>query len=238
MNEALARCAACLDSLTRTLDVTTENLVHARTPGWRERLVATADFASNLHQAERRIDGVARAEEIVNHAPGVYVRSDTPYSYAIRGDGFFSVETPAGVRYTRNGQFALDGEGNVVTTAGYRVLDWNGPVRLDGGAGPVTADPDGTLLQGGEPVASLRIVAFADPGRLRPAGDTLFAAPANDPGERAAAPGLAGGLLEYPNAGAIDGLVGLIATQRAFESAQRVMRTIGDSYRTLTSSGN
>ncbi len=45
-----------------------------------------------------------------------------PLDLAISGSGFFSVETPLGTRYTRNGHFVLDPQGEVVTGDGYPVL--------------------------------------------------------------------------------------------------------------------
>ena len=41
---------------------------------------------------------------------------------AVDGPGFFAVKTPAGILFTRSGDFKVNAEGQLVTTDGYAVL--------------------------------------------------------------------------------------------------------------------
>ena len=64
---------------------------------------------------------------------------------AIQGNGFFAVQTPEGVRYTRVGRFQLDQDGTLITSHGYPVLASGGSVTLDPNDGPVLFGEDGSI---------------------------------------------------------------------------------------------
>ncbi|HRE03953.1 MAG TPA: hypothetical protein PLV68_21840, partial [Ilumatobacteraceae bacterium] len=54
---------------------------------------------------------------------GALRQTEEPLDVAIEGPGFFTIETPNGVRYTKDGRFLRDAENNLVTSEGYFVLD-------------------------------------------------------------------------------------------------------------------
>ena len=60
-----------------------------------------------------------------DHSQGIFQKTDSPLDLALEGDGFFEVDTPQGIRYTRNGNFRLDTEQHVVTQDGNFVLNSN-----------------------------------------------------------------------------------------------------------------
>jgi len=96
---------------------------------------------------------------------------------ALQGPGFFVVRTPAGVAYTRAGNFSVDGAGNLVTPGGAFVLSTSlSPINV--GTGPVSIGPDGTVSSAGKTVANLAVANFPNPGGLVPTQDNLFVAPA------------------------------------------------------------
>src|SRR3989338_3204978 len=54
---------------------------------------------------------------------GVLAQTDSDYDLAINGRGFFQVELPNGeTAYTRAGSFQTNGNGEIVTSEGYRLL--------------------------------------------------------------------------------------------------------------------
>src|SRR3954452_23404777 len=61
-----------------------------------------------------------------------------PLDFAVQGDGWFGIQTPQGVRYTRNGQFALSPQGTLIDGMGNQVIGRNGPIRAarDGTVNP------------------------------------------------------------------------------------------------------
>ena len=133
-----------------------------------------------------------------------------PLDFAITGEGFFSVRTAEGVRYTRNGQFTVSPQGLLVTAQGDPVLGRGGRTLQVGADGRV--DP-----------RALDIVQLTNP---RKAGDNLVA------GTPAGAGGVGqarAGALEASGADAARSMVDMIASLRSFEAGQRVITTIDET---------
>lgn len=70
-------------------------------------------------------------EIAVDYQQGAIDSTGNPYDLAIAGDGFFAVQTPDGVRYTRNGAFFKNSQGYLQDIRGYNLLDMQGnPIRI------------------------------------------------------------------------------------------------------------
>lgn len=70
-------------------------------------------------------------EIAVNYEQGALESTGNTYDLAIAGDGFFALQTPDGVRYTRNGAFFRNNEGYLQDIRGYNLLDTQGnPIRI------------------------------------------------------------------------------------------------------------
>jgi flagellar basal-body rod protein FlgG len=133
-----------------------------------------------------------------------------PLDFAITGEGFFGVRTAQGMRYTRNGQFTVSPQGLLVTAQGDPVLGRGGRTVRVGEDGRV--DP-----------RSLDVVRLENP---RKEGDSLISgAPAGGAG----AGQVRAGALEASGSDAARSMVDMIASLRAFEAGQRVLRTIDDT---------
>jgi flagellar basal-body rod protein FlgG len=152
-----------------------------------------------------------------------------PLDIAIEGDGFFSVQTPAGVRYTRGGNFTIDAQGQITTHDGFPLLGTGGPITLPPGS--VQIDAEGRLSVKGTEVGAqpieidtLALYRFSDPSRLRKVGQTLFEAE-----EGGAIPFLEGrmhqGALEGANVHPVEEMVAMMTVMRLYESAQKAIQT-------------
>jgi flagellar basal-body rod protein FlgF len=114
-------------------------------------------------------DGVAR-----DFTQGAMTKTGGDFDLAIEGKGFFKVQTAGGERYTRDGRFTTNPEGQLVTQAGNPVLDdGGGPLTIDPRLGPVNIGQDGTVSQGAVPSARSPWSARR-PGRFRKDGDNLY----------------------------------------------------------------
>ena len=131
-----------------------------------------------------------------------------PLDFAIVGDGFFAVQTAQGTRYTRNGQFALDPQGRLVTNAGHLVLDAGGrTITATNG----TVDP-----------RRIGVVALNNPVKQ---GDSLVTGtPAG-----AANGTVRAGALEGSGADPARSMVDMIDSMRAFEAGQKVIQAIDET---------
>ncbi len=115
-----------------------------------------------------------------NFAQGRIERTGRPLDVAIDGDGFFAVSDGEVIRYTRDGQFTFNTEGELVMVAGqgrWKVLDdAESPIVVDESAGEVSVLEDGTIRQGSTVVGTLGLMTTQDKQSLRKIGENLFEA--------------------------------------------------------------
>ena len=97
----------------------------------------------------------------------------------------------------------------------------------------MSVDSEGLMRQGDVEVGRLRIVDFEEPGRLEFDRKGFYHA-AGSMREATPTAIVHQGTLEGANVSAVDEMVAMIAAQRSFESASKLMQTIEQSYRRLT----
>jgi len=214
-------------------DVIANNLANADTVGYKKDVAVSKDFRSLLI---RRINdgqdqpvigslgtGAMVDEVATNHTTGSMRPTGNNLDLAIEGSGFFAIQTPNGVRYTRNGSFTLSAQGDLVTHDGNRVLGTGGPINLANAKQLSVAD-DGRIMiredvQGGAAdteAGTLQIVSFADERQLVKEGSTLFKA--NPGAQQAPATVLVrSGSLEQSNVNVVTEMVNMISGYRAYE---------------------
>jgi len=202
------------------LDRLASDIANAGTAGYKaERTTSVAaerpTFAAALQTAIDVAPGPGRADL----RPGPLQPTGRDLDFAIDGRGFFVIETPAGLRYTRNGQFTRRADGTLTTLDDLPVLGENGPLRL--GPGAVTLDADGTLRAGGLAAGRLRVVDFADDAVLgRESGGRFRAPDGVQPEERPSAV-IRARALEGSNVSLVERMAQLTEVARGFEALQR-----------------
>src|ERR687892_687461 len=195
-------------------DQIANDLANASTPGYKGDRTAQRSFGDLLLANTANGAVVGRQSTAVqvdaietDFSPRPARETGEPLDFAITGEGFFAVQTAAGVRYTRNGQFAVSPQGLLVTAQGDSVLDRGGrPIRTDGRVDP----------------ARLGVYALTDP---RKEGDNLVTGtPAG-----AATGTVRSGALESSGADPARAMVDMIASMRAFEAGQKVIQAIDET---------
>jgi flagellar basal-body rod protein FlgF/flagellar basal-body rod protein FlgG len=151
---------------TQALELAANNLANISTTGYK----APREFYNSLNAS---LSSPARQVSVLNRAINDYavlggarvdIQQGTPertgneLDLALEGSGFFVVQTKVGLRYTRNGNFRTDANGQLVTARGDPVMGDQGPVQLPDA--PVSISPDGTISSQGAVVANLRISDF------------------------------------------------------------------------------
>src|SRR5215470_3634064 len=124
-----AACAG-LRSQTQALEVVANDLANLNTSGYRGQqptfrsLLAGGESANPLNRAinDFNITGGTR----LDLSTGSLERTGNPLDLAIEGQGFFAVQTRAGILYTRNGAFQVSASGELVTGEGDPVLGEQG----------------------------------------------------------------------------------------------------------------
>jgi flagellar basal-body rod protein FlgF len=224
-------------TLRRQMDIVANNIANADTTGFKlESLIEKADpqtkasnIGSNLPVQFVSSDTVAR-----DFTQGGLHRTDTVTDVAIEGNAFFTVNTAAGPRYTRDGHFRTDDTGKLVTQAGDPVADdGGGEISVDPQKGLLTIASDGTISQGAERVGKLGVVNFANPAVLEKAGDNLFKNTSNQqPAAAADTVKIRQGMLEGSNVQPIVEITRMIEVNRAYEQITKMMDATADLSKT------
>ena len=186
----------------------------------------------------------------IDFSQGPLIETASEMDMALNGDGFFTVETPEGIRYTRGGNFKIGADGMLITQDGYPVLGgeeggWGEPIFINAlsvseGTGVVSVSPDGTIsvinqFLGDVPLGiqkggKLKIVDFPKPYALKKVGNGLYA-PANEFVEelRAENVEVKQGFLEKANINVMKEMASMIEVIRGYESYQKVIQSYSDS---------
>jgi flagellar basal-body rod protein FlgG len=230
-----ASTAGMVAQLSRVENIS-NNLANVDTTGYKEDTLRLSTFPELL--LSRLMGGETQGGQAVNPTIGTgplsmvaessVVRltqgalkpTENPLDMAVQGTAFFAVQTPDGVRYTRDGSFQRDAAGQLVTSQGFGVLGPGGqPITLP--QGQVVVTPEGALLVDGAAAGQLGLFDFADPAQLRKAAGNLF----EDAGEAgpAAAAGstVHQGYLEGSNVDPTRAMADLIVAQRSYETNAR-----------------
>jgi len=140
---------------------------------------------------------------------------------AIDGRGFFTVETPDGVRYTRNGHFTRRADGVLATEQGFAVLGENGRLTLPPTNGVVSIAEDGQIRVGETPIGRPQIVDFANYEQLGREEGAMFRSGAAAVATPVAGARLVTGSLEQSNVGLVERMAQMTEVTRTFEALQR-----------------
>ncbi len=191
--------------------------------------------------------GVELNELYTDFTQGSLKETTNPFDLALDGKGFFSVETPRGERYTRNGSFHLGPEGLLVTKEGLPVLGENGYIRIK--KNNFLIDQEGNVYQNGrfsenpqrlvsmneneweetELVDRLKVVDMQRTRYLKKQGSSLWRT-TEESGEAEnlgvpERPKVLQGFLETANVNPVTEMVQIIEVNRTYEANQRMIQT-------------
>ncbi len=203
-------------------EVAANNLANINTTGYKKDRF----FLRNLVKADQMLNEQEMEitdRVIIDYEGGALDHSGNPLDLALSGEGFFTIDTPRGVRYTRNGHFALNADEQLVTTDGFAVLGEDGPVEMHGK--DISIGEDGEITVDGNSVGKLLITDFEKPYDLEKVGNSLFVSTSGNRTERTAEGMIVRqGFLEGSNVHAVEEMVRMISFFRDYESNQRMIR--------------
>lgn len=214
-------------------DVVANNLANVNSAGYKKDTAAFKSFPEVLMQRLRdkadngnnpaigKLGFGAIVDEVATiYTPGQLKQTENPFDVALEGDNYFTVETPNGNMYTKNGSFGLDGNGYLVTAQGNYVLGQKGRIKVVGQNFNVSQN--GQVSVDGLNVDSLRISSFGNPRtELKKVGDNLFTG--NTPLPQVQGRVLQG-YLESSNVNAVNEMVDLITIMRSYEANQKAIQ--------------
>jgi flagellar basal-body rod protein FlgG len=231
----------------KRMEILSNNIANANTVGFKQDKTL---FRQHYQSALSNVDPPEATDTATSQAPEFWFEVSTRtdfstgplkttgnrFDLAIVGTGFFCVETPEGILYTRRGDFGINADGTLVTREGRPLLGDGGEITVDSQAD--VADPggheflvhsDGTVEVDGNSVGKLRIVQFSDARELEKTDGTYFIA---GPGSGNETPAtdyrISQGALELSNVDAVRMMTELIEVLRGYEAYQKVIRSVDE----------
>jgi flagellar basal-body rod protein FlgF len=216
----------------RSLDVVADNLANANTPGYKAERVQFSDWLSRQSSGTTPPGGtpIAYTQDRATwreQAAGTITHTGNPFDLAVTGDGYFTVNTPAGPRLTRDGRFGLLPSGTVADTAGNAVLDSNGqPIQVAPTDTQITIAGDGTVSSQNGQIGKIGVVQPGNPMLLTAEGNTLFASGSTT--APVAAPAIEQGAVEESNVQPVLEVTRMIDGERQFEFMTQLVQAESD----------
>ncbi|WP_353893143.1 flagellar hook-basal body complex protein [Proteinivorax hydrogeniformans] len=161
-------------------------------------------------------------ETFTNFSQGPVTQTDRTNDFALVGQGFFTVSHNGEEYLTRDGEFNVDTQGNLVTNKGAFVLGQNGPLNV--GNADFQVNEQGEVYSDGEYIDTLNITSVENPNSLLKMGENLLQL--TDESEVVEAnTTVRQSYLEQSNVNLAEEMVDMLATMRAYEANQRAIQT-------------
>jgi flagellar basal-body rod protein FlgF/flagellar basal-body rod protein FlgG len=226
MNSGYYAAFTGLVARMQALDVLANNLANVNTTGFRGqhefyRAVTTSLSSQPMTALNRAINNFGvLGGSTVDQRQGSLQSTGNNLDLAMNGPGFFSVQTPRGVRFTRNGSFHVNRVGTLVDENEDPVLGPDGPIQLP--PGDIAIAEDGTVSVAGAVAGQVRVAEFAPETVLVPEGESNFIAPAGADHD-ATNSKVEQGMLESSNVTVTQAMANLIVLQRHAELLERTL---------------
>ena len=253
MNPALWISKTGLDAQSKDIAVISNNLANASTIGFKK---SRAVFEDLLYQNINQPGGRSTADTLLPsglmlgagtkvvatqkiHTQGDMLTTDNSLDVMIQGEGFFEILLADGTSaYSRNGQYSLDDQGNMVTPGAGYLLEPAVTIPPDALNVIISQEGEVSVTIQGQAVPSvvgqITTVNFVNPTGLEPIGQNLYIETAVSGTPQIGTPGLDGfgmlvqGALETSNVNTTEELVNLIETQRVYEMNSKVISAVDE----------
>ena len=230
MIDGIFKAADGLEAYAKNQEVIARNLANVNTVGFKRNII---DFKTVLAEFGAGRNESLQANVGIDFSKGVHNYTGNSLDMAIDGDGFFTIETEQGLRYTRNGQFQLSDNGEIVTLSGGKLLGGGGPLVIPRGNSEIKIDSEGVVKVGeGREIGTILINNFEDTSVLVPAGAGLFKA-SFEASQNTGDFKIAQGYLENSNVNIVMEMVNMISNMRSHESSNNIMKTFSDTIKRL-----
>jgi flagellar basal-body rod protein FlgF len=225
--------------LFRQMDTIAQNVANVNTSGYKADRLIFASHLSGMSNDKtlqnRKMNFANDVTTYVDNQAGALTMTRAPLDVAINGQGFFQVQTPDGIRYTRSGSFQVGPNSTLVNPDGYEVLSSDGaPITVSQDDIQIEIANDGTISATNngnrEERGNIGVVRFEEPEKLRKIGNSLFS-----PEDTASQPALPiidftvlQGALENSNVNSVEEVTRMIDTNRMLTASVNISKDIDD----------
>lgn len=175
MNDPSTITLSAQIALLRKTDMLSNNLANLSTNGFKGQEMLFSEYLGKASDGKKAsyVQDLGTARDT---REGPVTQTGNPLDVAVEGTGYLVVNTPLGPRYTRDGHFQLDAQGQIVTSQGNPLQsDANTPINVPDNTRAITIGSDGTVVTSDGTVAGrLQVVTFPNEQALLPAGANSF----------------------------------------------------------------
>lgn len=229
----------------KRLDVVSNNLANSTTTAYKKEGATAKSFDEMMIYKVRDLSvggvdqaigkgslGVKIGETYRDFTQGSFKETGSDFNFALASEGFFSISftNKAGeefIMYTRDGDFTMNKDGELVTKDGDYVLGQDGPIVLPTNS-KISVLETGEIYADGQYIDKLDIVDFEDYNYLEKYGENMFRT-VEGATTKDTRPSVMQGYLEMSNVNVVSEMVQMITISRAFESNQRIMTAIDET---------
>jgi flagellar basal-body rod protein FlgF len=222
----------------RSMDVIANNIANVSTPGFKRETAKFEEYVTLVAPSEgqtgmQSVSFVKDAGVSRDLSQGNIQTTGAPFDFAINGNGYFVVQTPNGMRYTRDGHFTLDANGQVVNSDGYALQGDGGAITITPDDGNVQVGRDGTISGRTGQIGKLQVVDFANERGLVKEGSNLYSTTQ----ALSAAPNatIDQGMLESSNVQPVIEISHMIEVMRAYQATASLSQSQEDMIRQAVS---
>ncbi len=217
--------------LRTNMDIVANNIANMTTPGFRGQNMVFEEYISDPRGADDPISMVYDYGQYQLTTPGPVKNTGNPLDAALNGPGFFGIQTPDGIKYTRAGNFELNALGELVTPSGYPVADaGGGTITIPEDAKEVKIADDGFVSTDQGAIAQIMVMEFDNVQELDPVGNNLYTTEAaGKPAENTV---VKQGMVEGSNVNSIVETTRMIDILRNYQSMQQMLQSEHERQRT------
>lgn len=219
-------------ALQTQMDMIANNIANMNTPGYRAQNMIFDEYVSAGSGDGENISMVRTVGQYQNTEAGPVKVTGNPFDLTISGSGFFGVQTPDGIMYTRAGNFELNSLGELVTSAGYPVTgNGGGTITIPDDAGSVTISSDGTIASSKGSIGKIAVTEFENEQSLKPNGNNLYTT--DEQGAASTDAKITQGALESSNVQAVQEMTRMVDILREYQMVYRAVQNEHDRQRTV-----
>jgi flagellar basal-body rod protein FlgF len=228
-------------ALERQLGVVANNIANVNTTGFKadktvfEEYLRSPAHIDNFVGSDRRVSFVQDRATWHDFSQGTIERTGNPLDVTLDGNSFFAVQANGNERYTRNGAFQINAQGQLVTMDGHQVLGTGGPITFQPGDQDITIGNDGTItVREGQNTnvaalrGKLRVVNFDQPQQLQKQGSNLFMAPNGVNAQPTTVANVRQGVIEKSNVSGVAEMAKMIEVMRAYTGISSLLQQQND----------
>ncbi len=214
-------------ALKRQMSVVANNVANVNTTGFKAEALLYEEYVmpvakyGNYSKINQQLSYTQDWATVADFTAGAIATTGNELDIALQGDGFLTVQTPDGERWTRAGALQLDNTGTLVNASGYPILSEGGQIRFGANETDIRFNEDGSITSSAGSKGTLKLVEFENMQQLAREGGTLFSGgvPLPSPQTR-----VVQGAIERSNVSGVTEIAEMIRVNRSYQSIAQLIK--------------